>query len=303
MKISVVVPAFNCAKYIEQTLDCLRFQTLKEIEIIIVLDACTDNTEDLISGHIKKTGAQNIRMIKFDKNTGPSAARNAAIRAATGEYLQFMDADDFISTDYYEKLYAAAKFADADVACANLINERIPKDSVTYTDRLVISHNQDKIDYTQVDKHGFSQRYIFRRQMWIDNKLKFPEDLRYCEDLATIPLAIVAANRLILVPDVTYHYKHRAGSITSYKFTREKQTELFAVRNRVDAELSAFFAKNKLNRSTSVFHVTRYKLFGWLTLFRVRHYPDKLYKTVQVFGIMICKIKYKSTSFRPTWNL
>ena len=102
IKISIIVPVYNCAKYIKKCLDSLINQTFKNIEIILVNDGSTDNSEEIIQSY----DDNRIVYIK-QKNQGPSAARNLGIDLAKGEYIGFVDSDDWIDADYYEKLYNA----------------------------------------------------------------------------------------------------------------------------------------------------------------------------------------------------
>lgn len=108
MKISIVVAVYNIESYLNQCLDSLINQTIKDIEIICVNDGSTDNSQNIINEYSKKDSR--IKVINQD-NKGISAARNAGIDAATGEYLLFIDGDDYIDLDLCEK-------------CLNFINSK-----------------------------------------------------------------------------------------------------------------------------------------------------------------------------------
>ena len=185
MKISVIIPAHNCAKYIRQTLNCVRTQNFpqSDIETIMFLDGCTDSTAEEIRQYAKDFPDMNLRAIEVKYQQGVSNARNSALRYAKGEYIHFYDADDIINTDFYKNLYDAAKRTGSDVAVASFINERYNHNSVIFDKELVLSMPQDKIDATKVDKHGFSWRYLIKRSFWDYNKFSFPTDMEYCEDI------------------------------------------------------------------------------------------------------------------------
>ena len=115
VKVSIVVPVYNAEETLERCLDSLRKQTLKDIEIICVNDGSTDKSGEIL----EKYAAHDARFkIITQENKYIGAARNAGIDAATGEYVGFLDNDDWVSVDYYEDLYNQAKKYDADMAVA-----------------------------------------------------------------------------------------------------------------------------------------------------------------------------------------
>lgn len=106
IKISVVVPVYNVEKYIGQCLDSILGQTLKDIEIICINDGSKDNTLEILKDYAQKDS----RIILIDKeNEGLSKARNQGTEIASGEYISFIDSDDWIDENYLEALYNAAK--------------------------------------------------------------------------------------------------------------------------------------------------------------------------------------------------
>ena len=113
-KVSVIVPVYNTEQYLKRCLDSICFQTLKDIEIICINDASTDD-----SLHILKEYAlldNRIKIVNFEQNQEVSHARNTGIEMARGEYIGFVDSDDTIESYCYEKLYNSAKESDADIA-------------------------------------------------------------------------------------------------------------------------------------------------------------------------------------------
>lgn len=105
-KVSIIVPVYNVEKYLSKCLNSLINQTLREIEILCVDDGSTDNSAKILENFVQK----DCRVKVFSqKNSGQSVARNVAIEHASGEYLGFVDSDDWVDLDYFEKLYSAAK--------------------------------------------------------------------------------------------------------------------------------------------------------------------------------------------------
>ena len=113
VKVSIIIPAYNTEKYIDNCLQSLVNQTLKEMEIIIVDDGSKDNTLELLRGYEAKF-PEKIKVFTKE-NGGQASARNLALEHVTGEYVGFVDSDDWVSLDMYEKMYQKAKETDADI--------------------------------------------------------------------------------------------------------------------------------------------------------------------------------------------
>lgn len=297
MKISTIIPAYNCEKYIWQTLDCLALQSFKDIEIIVLLDHCTDNTEWQIRQYAKVNKHIQIKVICFDKNMGPSHARNIGVRFAMGDYIHFMDADDANNVDFYKNLYESAVETDSDVACACFVNEREPQKNVIYDHKVVICNRQDKIDATHVDYQGFSGRYLFNRKFWNINHFRFPEDMYHCEDLVLMLSAIVESNHIVLVPDAVYIYKNRERSLTTDP-ERDKRRQRKTNYKKCLHILKDFMRKNGLRRSMFNIREKKYKLFGMLTIIKTKFLPYSCEKRIYFLDILVFKTKYIIQNYR-----
>ena len=113
IKVSIIIPVYNVDKYIPKCLDSIIVQALKEIEIICVDDASSDNSKSIILDYIKKDSR--IKLIEHDVNQGAGIARKTGDALAKGEYIAHIDPDDYISDDYFDNLYYTAKIYDADM--------------------------------------------------------------------------------------------------------------------------------------------------------------------------------------------
>ena len=141
LKVSVILPVYNSAEYLNDCIKCLCAQTLKEIEMIFVDDCSPDNSSEII----KSYNDTRIKLFKHDVNKYIGAARNTGIEHASGEYLYFMDPDDYIEPDFLEKLYTLAKEQNADVAKGvyrNNFNGRI------INKNKMINHNKFNFHFT-----------------------------------------------------------------------------------------------------------------------------------------------------------
>lgn len=119
-KVSVIIPVYNAAQYLERCLDSVINQTLKDIEIICINDCSTDNSLEILEEYASKDNR--IKIIDFKENKGVAAARNAGINEAQGEYIGFVDPDDYIDSDFYAQLYKKAYETKADIVKGNDIN-------------------------------------------------------------------------------------------------------------------------------------------------------------------------------------
>lgn len=111
-KVSVVVPIYNVEKYLKQCVDSLLNQTLKDIEIILVDDGAKDGSGKIVDEY--KNKFTNVKVI-HQANGGLGPARNTGIENATGEYIAFVDGDDWVQSNMYEKLYATAQKSNSDI--------------------------------------------------------------------------------------------------------------------------------------------------------------------------------------------
>lgn len=201
-KVSVIIPVYNTEKYLEKCLESVCNQTLSDIEIICINDCSTDNSLEILNRYAADD--ERIKIINFPENRGAAAARNAGIDVATGEYIGFVDSDDYPDLDFYEKLHNRAKETGADVAKGNYKSAH---------DGYVDEYLNEKI---KEDKNNFAYAYcsaIFKRDIIIKNNLCFP-DLSDMEDpVFTINFAL-AANKVEIV-DTFVNIVKRENSLTA----------------------------------------------------------------------------------------
>ena len=219
-KVSVIVPAYNLEVYIEACLSSLLNQTLKDIEIIVVNDGSTDTTQE----KIEKFAQKDKRIIPILlENGGVGNARNHGISISKGEYIGFVDGDDYVDNDYFEKLYLTAIKHNADISVANILKH---KKSIRYhlvhKKEKIATRIKDKIKLCQDKKGRFF--YIWHRlykSEFIKN-IKFDTDVYY-EDVMFSARSIYAANKIVTVSDTNYHYIYRKTSIVKSKANRDKK--------------------------------------------------------------------------------
>ena len=212
-KVSVVIPCYNVAPYVATCLDSLINQTLTDIEIICVDDKSTDDTAKIITDYVKRD--KRIKLIKQRKNQGVSVARNTGINAAGGEYIGFVDPDDYVDLDFYEKLYNAATSVDACIAKGGMISVQTDGQ----TDKSDLSKRVEK------DKRNFNYQFstaIYRREFLNKNNLRFLDGVSIGEDVNFLIKAVHLANRVAVVHDTYYWYIRRDDSAYSPKLNHSK---------------------------------------------------------------------------------
>ena len=116
IKISIIIPVYNTEKYLKKCLDSIINQTLKSLEIICIDDCSTDNSLNILKEYQLKD--KRIKIIEQKENKGQGVARNLGLNIAEGEYIGFIDSDDWVDLNFFEKLYFAAKKYNSDVALA-----------------------------------------------------------------------------------------------------------------------------------------------------------------------------------------
>ena len=170
-KVSVIVPAFNVEKYISKCLLSLVNQTLKDIEVIVINDGSTDKTLEIVQKFEELD--KRIRIIN-QENQKQGAARNRGMEIAEGEYVGFVDSDDWVDLDYFEKLYLTAKKYNSDIALAT--NVRIgngkTKKRLNIEKEEFVTSLQDKIDISHQAKNPCPTNKIYRRELFEKNKIE-----------------------------------------------------------------------------------------------------------------------------------
>lgn len=204
VKVSIIVPVYNTEKFLEKCLRSLVSQTLKEIEIICVDDGSIDNSLNIIKKFAKEDSR--IKVIE-QENKKQGAARNNGTKIAKGEYIGFVDSDDWVDIDYYEKMYIAAKKYDSDIALAT--NIRIgngkTKKRVNIKKEEFYTDLQLKFDVCNQWKNPCPTNKIYRLSMLKKNNVTWPEGC-YCEDKLFTVQAVYWANGVVTVPNVNYYY-------------------------------------------------------------------------------------------------
>lgn len=247
-KVSVIVPVYNVQDYIEKCLDSLVYQTLEDIEIIVVNDGSTDESKIVVQKYINKYPEKIIYVEK--ENGGLSDARNYGMKYATGEYIAFVDSDDYVEKDMYEKMYEKAKKEDSDMVECNFYWE-YPK-KLKFDKGIKYEVKQDMLVKVRV----VAWNKLIKRSILNETKIEFPKGLRY-EDVEFTYKLIPYINKVSFVTEPMVHYIQRQNSISNMQNSRNG--EIFNVLDNV----IKYYEENKLYEEYKIeleYIYTRYLL-------------------------------------------
>ncbi|WP_128331930.1 glycosyltransferase [Apibacter sp. HY039] len=238
-KVSIIVPVYNVEKYLSKCIDSLINQTLQEIEIVLINDGSTDGSQIIIDSYTKK----NTNIVSICKtNGGLSEARNLGIKKATGEYIAFVDSDDWVEKEMMSDLYFLGKKHNADIVFCNLQN--VDEKGEIFKLLPQLPQLSEKIileeDFTVFGEMScFACNKIFKRELF--NYIEFPSGLHF-EDIATIPRLFLKSKVIAKSNKYLYNYFVRKGSITR-NYT-SKGLDMFKAIGLVKEDFSISIYKN-----------------------------------------------------------
>ncbi len=217
--ISVIVPVYNLEKYLEHTLDILLNQTYDNLEIILIDDGSSDKSPEICDRY---AAANDNIIVIHQKNSGVSAARNAGIAAATGEYIGFCDGDDDVDKDMYEFLYNIASSDNADIAICGV---RIIQPDGTVRNVAKGTHKiwNSPESFLEEFFRGEITMSVYTKlfKAEICKQIEFPENYKTNEDKYYCFMAAVLANRISINDVSKYTYYRREGSSTLTSFSKK----------------------------------------------------------------------------------
>lgn len=243
MKFSVVVPVYNVEKYLDQCLESLKAQDFSDFEVIFVNDGSTDHSREIL----EVWGTKFPQMKVIDReNGGLSAARNTGLKAAHGDFVVFVDSDDWVEPNMLNRLIVETEGADMICfACRRTDNEA--GDSL-------VSEQSDGWSY--YNRHALEARIVpfvcvwqrcYNRSFLLENGLLFREGILH-EDNEFTPRACLKAKSIKVIPDMLYNYRVRPGSIMTTRGMKSKESLVL-----IGNELSELFANEKDIDKTTIF--------------------------------------------------
>lgn len=313
LKISVIVPIYNVEKYLNRCIVSIVNQTYTNIEILLIDDGSTDNSGNICDSWKKKD--ERINVI-HKNNGGLSDARNVGMDNANGQYISFIDSDDYIDEYMYEKLLNALLCSNSDISCCSvkMIWEENQKSQM-------LTKSEYKILNTEEGLKSIILEDYLKQPVWyklykasVIKNINF-EKGKINEDVFWSYKVISRARRIIIIPDILYFYMQHEGSIMNnhynlkrldvidakfqrYEFMEEKYPQLLKYAY-TDLFNSCVYAQQMSLKylSKDDLNIANIKIENYISILMERHIKDKSlkefiwYKLFTVNFIMMCKLR------------
>lgn len=272
-KVSVIIPCYGVEKYLDRCMDSIVNQTLKDIEIILVDDVSPDKVPQMCDEWAARDSR--IKVIHKTKNEGLGYARNTGLEIATGEYVAFVDSDDFVSLEMYEKLYNKVKLHDYDVVFCNCIEytddeNQYPRIDVANEKAFIGRNEVDNLlldmvgplpEYPKSNKYRASVWHaIYKRSIFVEYNVKFVSERELIsEDLVFDIDYLPYCSNALWISDALYYHCYNGESL-SHTVVDAKYYKMKDFLKAIDQRLSKVYAKDKYE-----LHFKRFVVFRYLT--------------------------------------
>ena len=272
-KVSVIIPVYNDAVYVKRCLDSLINQTLHDIEIIIVDDGSTDDTPQVLKEYSQK---DNRISIITQENSKQGTARNKGLKFASGDYIAFLDSDDWVDNDYFEKMLDASERTGVDISVSSAIRikkfDRVSK-YIEYDEEKIYKNSKDIIEVLKIPPYWFVWGKLYKKRLL--SEIRFEEDVYY-EDAEFLLKVIHHTSSIATVPKVKYYYFSNPNSTMKSKHSIAKdQDKINAMVNVVN------YAKE---HNIELKEITIFK--DRHLLHTVKYYDNR--KELYLLGIKVC---------------
>ena len=277
-KVSIIVPVYNQEAYLKRCLDSLVAQTLEDIEIICVNDGSTDGSAQILEEYAKNDSR--IKIVE-QLNLGVSETRNTGLKNSEGEYIGFVDPDDFADKDFFEKLYNAAVENNCDIACGSIIRENNKKHKILldFKERKIVTSPKEKYETTGVPAHCYVWNKIYKRELLINFGITFVRGITY-EDMPFTADILEKSENLITVPDTYYHYWKNKDSIIKTPTDKNRTDKIFSKKYLLE-KLRKYNVK--LSKKDSLIRKKEFYFLG-IKLLKIYIYPST--REYYLFGLI-----------------
>lgn len=274
--ISVIIPVYGVEKYIRQCLDSVINQSYKNLEIIVINDGTKDRSAEIA----KEYAVKDTRIKVYDyENGGVSTARNRGLELAKGDYISFVDGDDWLHPDFYKTLSEALETNHADIAKCSIIET----DTVT---EKIIGFQKSKAEEADFDLY-FSTGGMLWSVVWnalykreIVSEIRFPDRIQSCEDEYASVMYIFKAKTVVELKDALYYYRYNSSGL-SKGIEKETFDPLIAF-SRLKYDLLKLGCSDKRldeNIAVEVFHIIRDR--SVTPLYRIKAIDKEWYRFVK----------------------
>ena len=285
-KVSVIVPFHNVEKYISKCLTSLIYQSLEDIEIICINDASTDNSKNIVQQYLEND--KRIILLNVDNVSGQSYARNLGMEIASGEYIGFVDSDDWVELDMFEKMYNKAKSVDSDITMCQ---------AQLYDDKEQTFYTNDYYSLKSIEKYGdkvFTPEEtkdeilninvvlwnkIYKREFLQNTLVKFQNGYIY-EDLPFFFEIYLKAQRINILWEAPYYYRQNRQFSTMQNSDKKVYDRIPMVERTYNVLKQAPFFEEK---KTEIISWIIDDIFHRYTLLEDRYYEDYFAKMKEFF--------------------
>lgn len=230
IKCSIIVPIYNVEKYLPRCIDSLINQNYKDIEILLINDGSTDNCRTICESYAVK---DNRITVVNKKNGGLSSARNYGLDIATGDYIFFVDSDDYVEPTFCSKAIKAFYENNADIIVLgfNTVSEKLKATKHCASHTITLSKYQALRGLVEDGYiNCFAWNKAYKASLFKD--IRFPEGFTF-EDVGTIHKLIIQSKGITVIPDVVYNYMVNSNSLSSKWWHSEKKIEDYFIQRNI----------------------------------------------------------------------
>jgi succinoglycan biosynthesis protein ExoO len=274
MKVSVLIPAYDVAGCISRALASVQAQTHGDWEAIVVDDASSDDTAAVVAKLARDE--PRIRLIRRDRNGGPSAARNAALDAAQGDWVAVLDADDAWRPERLERMLDAAARTGAEFIADNQIFfDDMLQQEAGVAMRLAADIDPLSVEYLFANDHEDSPmrlgliKPLIRRKAILERGIRYDETMRYAEDLHFYARLIITGTRAVLLAEAYYLYTNPIGFLTGQRSRFSRTMTQLESRLRLCDELTTQFGDRLTSRAQAEIKAFRKRAEGRIAIRRI----------------------------------
>ncbi len=306
MEVSVIVPMYNVEAYIRQCLDSLVNQTLKDMEVIVVDDGCTDNCVSIVNEYVNKY--PDLIKLVHKENGGLSDARNYGIQFASGKYIGFLDSDDYVEDTMYE--YMSLKLDEGHDIVVCDIEYFYENGSSSWILKGLTDFNIKDISKRALLSPMFAWNKLYRAKYFKEENYRYPLNTWY-EDLPVTTLMFAKTKKIGYISEPLVHYRQREGSIMS----NTKSLRLYEIFNVLEMIRENFKKENlyeEYKDEIEYLHIEHLRLYGMFRFIRSSILKDLYKKTDECMNLhfknwkqnkYINNLSYKNRLFLNYFNL
>ena len=247
-KVTVIVPVYNVESYVKECILSLLEQTYSNLEIIIINDGSTDNSKEIC----EEIQGKDKRIIYISKkNSGVSDTRNVGIKQSTGDYITFIDSDDFIDNEYIDRMVTQLEECNVDMVVCNYIelykNSKLSINNNEINDIIITNREAITKVFSSRTFGGYLWNKIFKSEIIKKNKLFFNKDIHMCEDMLFICKYLSNCNNVKIISDKIYFYRMRQSSmvwnksISKYITLYNSYNEIYKLLYKMNIDMSDFY--------------------------------------------------------------